>query len=223
MKRKGKLTGVRAKRAKKSGSYRPTRGVFKGHRFRSKRAYENALARRKGFTSRYAEQRSKRPVFTRTDAKRLSTAELDARDRALDALARMRRDRMSIEHAAHLADTTVNTVIRHVGTALTKDPHGRWTATPRDNLYRGPMFMYTRYGRVSVEITDSRTASRLARYQKALEEFAETSSTARLKEFEGQSFRAGKVRYDFLTDPEELWPIVHAGELSTEGPYDTAR
>lgn len=223
MKRKRKLIRVRAKRAKKSRGYQPTRGVFKGRRFRSKRAYENELARRKGFSSKYAEQRSKRPVFTRTDAKQLSAGELEARDRALDALARMRRDGMSIEHAARLADTTVNTVIRHVGTALRKDARGKWTPTSRDKLYRGPMFMYTRYGRVSVEVTDSRTASRLAHYQKALEEFAETSSTARLKEFEGQSFRAGKVRYDFLTDPEKLWPVVHAGELSTEGPYDSAR
>ena len=219
MKRKRKLTEQHAKSVRKSrGEYAPSRGVFKGRHFASKRAYENALARLKGFPSRYAEQRAARPVFTRSDAKWLTAAELDARDRALDSVARMRREGMSLERAARLSDTTVNAVIRHAGTALRKDARGRWIPTKLDKLYR-EMVTYTDQGRITIEVTDSRTATTLARYIAAVDHFRETGSRDQLREFERRSIRAGKVKYPFLTDSTALRRIIHAGEIATEGPY----
>ena len=67
----------------KSGPYHPTRGLFAGREFASKRQYENALAQLKGKANRYQLVRAAtKPVGPKSHEK-LRTSERQARSRAL--------------------------------------------------------------------------------------------------------------------------------------------
>ena len=91
-------------------SYTPSRGHFAGQTFTSYRQYKNALAQQRGYGSLYQQQRAARLVRGVQELGELSPAERAARDRALEAVARMRRDpTLSLGAAAHAASTTPNT------------------------------------------------------------------------------------------------------------------
>lgn len=201
----------------KARPYTPTRGAFPGRTFTSERQYRNALARKKGFQSWSAQQRARRAVEDREAEARLHPAAREARRRALDALARMRRDRVSLRAAARLSETTPNAVLRYARPALRK-AHGRYVPTPGDRLYR-PMRFLTARGQITLEVTSSRTASRVARYFEAVDHYLKTGDTTALRPFRRKHIRVGKVAYPFVTDPHVLDRLAGAGEVSFEDLY----
>ena len=74
---------------------------------------------------------SRRNAIPRTQRER------EARERALAALALMRREKRSLTAAARAKDTNPRTVRRYVGSALRrKGLSGRYKAKPRDRLLR---------------------------------------------------------------------------------------
>ena len=68
--------------------YTPQRGSLAGQTFHSERQYRNALARSHGFKSFATQQRSAKVVRSRAAYEKLRPSEREARDRALDAIAR---------------------------------------------------------------------------------------------------------------------------------------
>lgn len=199
--------------------YTPKSGAFAGQTFTTERQYRNALARRKGFRSWYAQQRARREVRTATGLAQLRPAAQEAYERALDALALMRRDRISLSQAATRAGTTRNTVRRYAGSAIRKDARGRYAARPSDRLIRRMRFLTPR-GQITLDVTNSRTASRIARYFAAVDRYLKTGKTDALREFRGKAIRVGKVAYPFITDPRTLSRLGRAGEVSFEDLYD---
>jgi hypothetical protein len=81
------------------------------------------------------------------------------------------------------------------------------------------MWMYTERGKVPVDVTSSITASRVSRYQLAVERALDLRREAPLAQFRGKSISIGKVRYPFITDLPTLRRLAQASELSAEGPY----
>jgi len=198
--------------------YTPKSGKVAGITFTSERQYRNALAREKGFTSWSGQQRQARKVRDTSDVNKLRPSERQARARALDALSRMRNDGLSLSAAAKEAGTTVNAVKRHAGSALTKTS-GRFTAKRMDRLARAMRFP-TDDGLITLEIRDSRTATRISAYWHAVRAYLHTGDTSRLRAFRGKKIHVQKRAYFFVTDPTTLDRLFDAGELDIDDLYD---
>jgi DNA-binding CsgD family transcriptional regulator len=141
-----------------------------------------------------------------------------ARERALEAVHLMRTYGYSLTRAARAAGTTVRTVRKYLPRALRKMESGRYRATPSDR-YTRRMFFDTEGGRLAISVRGSRAASRIARHVAAVDRYLRTGSTEALQEFEGQTVKAGRVTYPFITDPVLLDRLAHAGEFSFESVY----
>ena len=140
-----------------------------------------------------------------------------ARERALDALNRMRREGRSITRAAREAGTTARTVRKYVGRALT-ERGGRLVAKPSDGLVRRMRFLSAR-GRTDLTVRSSRTASRIADYWAAVDHYLKTGDPRWLRPFRGKSIRAEKLGHPFITDPKTLSRLATAGEVAFEDLY----
>lgn len=90
--------------------------------------------------------------------------EADARERALAALARMRREGRSLQAAAKAEDTSPATVKRYVGSALRQEPGGHYRPTPRDRIVRKLRFPMAS-GDVPVRIRSSQDATKLSEFR----------------------------------------------------------
>ena len=167
-----------------------------------------------------ARRRSRRRAVKRAVPRARSRTGGDpiARERALDALSRMRSDGISLTHAARDAGTTPRTVLKYVGRTLNRDTRGRYRPTPSDRLTRR-VWMLTASGKVEISVRSSRTASRIAQHMAAVELYLRTGSTAPLAAFRGEAVRAGGQTYRFLVKPDELDRLQLAGETSFERLY----
>lgn len=140
-----------------------------------------------------------------------------ARERALDALSRMRQGR-SLRAAAKEAHTTPETIRRYVPNALRRERSGLYLARATDG-YERTLHMLTSQGKIAVTVRGSRTASRIAEYWVAVDHFLKTGKTELLRPFRGQSIRASKVAYPFITNPNTLRRLGYAGEVAFEDLY----
>jgi hypothetical protein len=145
--------------------------------------------------------------------RRLPEASKDARHRALDALARMRAEGLTLTAAAADAGTTPATVRRYAGTALTRDG-GLWRASPADRLYRR-MAVYGPHGRVDVDVRGSRAASLIGRHANAIGRYLATGDPSYLAPFIGT--RIGGV--ELLTDPNRIEQLAARRELDIDDIY----
>lgn len=130
----------------------------------------------------------------------------------MDAIALKRRNpKLSLSEAAKQTGTTIKTVRRYTGSAL-EVRSGRLDVTARDRIPRNLRFL-TAKGQVAVRVTNSRDASRIARYNNAVRKYLMTGDTAGLQPYAGKSVRAGGVTYEFVTDPAALNRLARAGEV----------
>jgi hypothetical protein len=197
--------------------YTPRSGAFAGETFYSERQYRNALARRKGFRSWWAQQRAPRVVRSRSGLRGLTSSQGEARLRALDALSLMRRDGLSLEQAARRAGTTPNTVRRYVGSEL--DRHGgRYVASPADRLVRVMNVVARDVGQVPVIVHGSRQATLIAEHQIAIGRFLATGDEGVLRPFVGKRVAGLELE----TDPQTLKSLGEAHRLEFEDIYELA-
>jgi hypothetical protein len=146
--------------------------------------------------------------------------EAEARERALAALALMRRKRVSRGAAAKAEGTTPATMLRYVGSALRRDgPRGRYRASKFDRIPR-TIEIPTRTGPQVTTVRDSRVASQIGEYLNAVKSYARRGGDrTALRRFEGRTFRVSGVVYPFLTDPGLLDRLADAGMLEIESLY----
>jgi hypothetical protein len=140
------------------------------------------------------------------------------RERALDALNRMRSEGLSLKQAARHAHTTPGTVRKYIGGVISKRPSGRYAAAPSDRLTRYVWFL-TKDGKVERAVRGSRQAERLARHMAAVDRYLKTGDTDPLGEFESQGIRSRNQFHPFLTDTDALDRLANAGEVSFERLY----
>ncbi len=114
--------------------------------------------------------------------------------------------------------TTSRTVRRHVGEALKTDTRGRVVAMPHDRIPRTMRFITPR-GLIAVTVHDSRIASEIGRHMSAVNRFLETGDEGPLQPFVDEGIRAGQLFHPYVTDPDTLVRLAHAGEVSFEDLY----
>jgi hypothetical protein len=154
--------------------------------------------------------------FTRA---RSATAQATKRGAALNVVALMRREGLSLAQAVRQhnrehpgARVSGESVRRLVPKALEK--HGtRWQATSYDRYARTTDVLTTR-GIRRVTVHDSRTASLIARHHLAVRTYLEGRADASiLRPFQGKHFRVNKRAYVLETDLEMLERLAMGGEF----------
>lgn len=157
------------------------------------------------------------------NAKPRNDRQAEARQRALAALALMRRSGSSLTAAADLEGVAPRTVLRYVGSALRKtSSRGRYRAAVRDRIPRTVQFM-TAAGPLSGTVLGSRTASAIAQHMNAVKTYLTSGDTSALQRFRGKSFRASGKSYEFVTSPTTLSQLADADVVAIEGLYRVAR
>lgn len=152
----------------------------------------------------------------------LPEASWDARRRALHVLSLMRREGHSLKGAAREARTTAKTVLKYAGTAVSRQRNGHYKAKPYDRLVR-PMKFLTRDGKVTLDVKDSRSASRIGQYMAAVHEYLKTGNEQVLRRYLGKSVTVDRVAHPFVTDAAALERLEAAGEVSFEDMYTIKR
>lgn len=141
-----------------------------------------------------------------------------ARERALEALNRMRSDSLSLSQAARAAHTTPETVRKHIGKIIIRNPNGRYEAKPFDRLTRR-VWLLTENGKIEISVRGSGHVARIARHMAAVDRYLRTGDAEPLKEFERQTVRSRNQKHSFLTDTKALDRLAQAGEVSFERLY----
>lgn len=141
-----------------------------------------------------------------------SAAKQDTYRRVLDAFSLKRRNPdLSLTRAAKSSGTTLKTVRKYAGPALTIRS-GRLDVKPTDRLPR-PMRMLTARGEVVIQTTSSRVASRIGRFNNALRKYYVSNDSSALHAFAGKSIRSRGEDYEFVTDAKTLNRLARAGAL----------
>ncbi len=146
--------------------------------------------------------------------------EVHARERALAALARMRRENLSLSAAAKAEGTHPRTVRRYAGTALMRTGlRGLFRAKASDRIARALNFPTPR-GQQVIVVRSSSTASAIGEYLNAVRKYLNTGNMSALARFRRKSFRtADGVRHEFITDQASLDKLADAGVLAIQGLY----
>lgn len=141
-----------------------------------------------------------------------------ARRRALRALGVMRDKGVSLTEAISRVRTSRRTMLKYAKGGLRKTESGRWEPKSWDRIRR-LMDLPRPDGMKEIAIQDSRTASKVGRYQTAVKKFAWKGDDTALQEFEGETFQVNGEEIEFLTDRDTLERLGFAGELSNEDIY----
>jgi hypothetical protein len=152
-------------------------------------------------------QLKEKPVYKRSWSE-LTRKELILREKSLDVLWKVRNGQ-SLSSASKELHIKPETVIKHTN-AFIKSKR-KWTAKSQDRISR-VMSIYENSKQEWIEIRDSRTASKIGKYNSAVNQFLITGNEDVLKQFK-KPFKDvnGKLHY-FETNPDKLYEIVESRE-----------
>lgn len=156
--------------------------------------------------------------LTPSEIEALPTRAREARQRALEALNRMRKEGLSASATADRAGTTLDTVKKYAGHALRQTEDGRWEANPWDRIIRLMKFP-TPAGTKALDVRDSRSAEKIARYWAAVRDFLQTGSREALEPFHGETVQVRGTEHAFVTNASVLKRLGRAGEVRFEHIY----
>jgi hypothetical protein len=142
-----------------------------------------------------------------------------ARSRALHALAKMRKDKLSLAEACRLEHIKPATFRRYVGSAIQQGrPGSRYRVTRADKLRRD-LQIPTALGPTSVPIRGSRNATRVSNYLNAVATYLRTGNQSKLKAFDGAKVGPWGRQIELITDPATLSSLAEAGALQLDQLY----
>lgn len=145
--------------------------------------------------------------------------ESETRKRALHALAKMRREGVSLAAASRLAHIKPGTVLRYVGTAVRQDrPGGRYRSAAGDK-FRRDLQIPTSLGPIRVPVFGTKAARKISKYANAINHYLRTGDASRLKPFKGKTIRVGRKRVELITDLATLSLLAEAGALRLDQLY----
>ncbi len=157
--------------------------------------------------------------MARIDLEEETVGGTDRYDRALQVVNRVRHGE-SLSRAAREVGISPDTVMRYAGSAFTRDERGRWHTKASDRLYRRMRWIDER-GMTSVEPANSKEASKLSAYWKAVNLYLTTGDDRPLHRFRRMRLRTRqKIHLGFITDPDILDRLGSAGELGFEDLYE---
>ncbi len=144
------------------------------------------------------------PLYKRS-WKVLSPKEQLARERALEVLSEARRSSRSLSRLSREHDISAKAVLK--ATHGFKKVNGRWKANKTDSISR--IMAINEDGKeVYIEVTNSRYASIIGRYQSAVKEYLNTGKTEVLADFEGMKVKDSSGKWHTLeTNPDAIKEI----------------
>jgi len=87
-----------------------------------------------------------------------------------------------------------------------------------DSLRR-ELHVLTEQGPVPVVVSDLKTARLVSEHANAVAHFYRKNDPSRLAKFEGRTFRIGRTKVAFLTDPVKLRELADADALKLDSLY----
>lgn len=159
--------------------------------------------------------RPPRRAVREAQQKQTSLREQQAQNTRVHVLGLMRTGlsfTQAIKHASEIgARVGPRSVKRAIGSALIKEPNGRWKAKPSDRLLRYLPFI-TAEGAPTVPVRGSKQASLVGRHEAAVKQYL-AGDPEPLRKFEGKFLKIGKEQLPFITDPEFLEQLYYKGQL----------
>ncbi len=156
--------------------------------------------------------------MTHRSARPRNQREVEARTRALHALARVRRGE-SLSQASQAEHVKLSTIKRYLGNQFHQDAPGkRWNATKSDRL-SAQLNVLTPQGTIVATVRGSRERIRLGRYNIALRKWrlGEPGAEAELAKFEGK--RVGG--HLLITDTKLLATLEDADVMDFDELYSS--
>lgn len=143
----------------------------------------------------------------------------EARSRALHALAKMRREKLSLAEACRLEHIKPSTFLRQVGSAVRQDkPGSRYRAVAGDR-FRRDLQIPTVLGPTPVPIYGSKNAREISNYLNAVALYLRKGDTSKLKRFKGKTVGVRGQKLELITDPQTLSALALAGALQFDQLY----
>ena len=156
---------------------------------------------------RFVSELKPEPVYKRSWSE-ITKRELRIREKSLDVLRKVRNGQ-SLSSASKELHIRPETVIKNTGAF--RKIRGKWIAKSQDHISR-IMSIYENGKQSWTEIRDSRTASRIGKYNSAVNEFLRTGNVKVLKPFNKPFKDAnGKLHY-FEINPDKLYEIAEQQE-----------
>lgn len=152
-------------------------------------------------------------IRNRTEYEALTSKEQEARHRAFEAIAEMRRQGVSLTAAARIVGTTPATVRRYASGALVKGGR-RYKATRSDRSYQRMSALSTD-GLRDIDVRGSGARSLVGGHWSAIGRFAATGDVTVLAKF--TSKRVGGI--ELATDPDLVEEYLRQGELDIDDIY----
>jgi len=157
--------------------------------------------------------------MARRNTTRQKDREAEVRRRALHALAKMRREKLSMAEACRLEHIKPRTLLRHVGSAVQQDrPGGRYRAT-RGDRFRRDLQIPTALGPIPVPVYGSKGAREIANYLNAIALYLRKGDASQLGHFQGKTIRVRGQKVELITDPATLSALALAGALQFDQLY----
>lgn len=141
------------------------------------------------------------------------------RNRALNALAHMRRKHVSLAAASRLEHIKPTTVLRHVGSAIRQGKSGGRYHASKGDRFRRDIQIPTAHGPITVPVYGSKSAENISKYLNAVAHYLRTGNQARLRPFKGMTIQAGKQQIKLVTNPDELSRLAEADALHLDQLY----
>ena len=153
------------------------------------------------------------------NGKKRSGKRKETYNRALHALARMRREQLSLAEATRLEHIKPSTFLRHVGSAVRQDrPGGRYHPSAGDK-FRRDLQVPTALGPVAIPIYGIKSATEISQYANAVAVYLRTGKVAQLEPFKGKIIHARGTEIELITDPGTLTVLAQAGALQLDQLY----
>ena len=196
---------------------RSTRADGKSSTKRIKRKSKRAAAKKLSVTKARTQTKQRVP---RTQAQYLAKPEKfkDTWERVIEAISKMRSDKVSLTQAAREARVSPRTVTKYGTSALRKTKSGKYAVKKNDNLLR-LMRIPAGDGMRDIAIRGSKQASLLGKYWNALDRYYPTGDASELEPFRGKSIKdVNGEDVPLLVDSEALDRLLAAG-VSFESIY----
>ena len=137
--------------------------------------------------------------------KELSPQQRRIREKSLEALSLVRRERPSPREAATRVGLDFETIRRN--TIAFRRVHGRWRAKAFDHIPRA-MIIYEKGRKIIVETASSKTASLIGEYHNRVKQFLDTGKSSFLRELPKKRFKDIKRKTHTLeTRPKAILEI----------------
>lgn len=145
--------------------------------------------------------------------KQLSPLQRRIREKSLEALSLVRREKLSLREAATRVGLDFETIRRN--TNAFRRVHGRWRVKPFDHIPRA-MIIYEKGRKIIVEIPSSKTASRIGEYHNRVKQFLDTGKSSFLRKIPKKRFRDVKRRTHTLETRSKAILEIKAREPTPE-------